>query len=114
MRRARFAIARARPLVLLALLACAGCDAPRPAFLARLQEDCQAGDDSACGLLSTSAVAPEPRLAAAPAARPRSPVQRNVDAIMRGMERTRATPRVRTTPPEESSGSAPSAPAPVP
>ncbi|MBC7801744.1 MAG: hypothetical protein H7Z10_14075 [Gemmatimonadaceae bacterium] len=85
-----------------AVLLCAACDAPRPAFLARLQQDCDTGDQDACGMLGTSAVAPSPQMPMAPAARPRTPVQRDVDAIMRGMERTRAAPRTRFLAPEQS------------
>lgn len=83
-------------------LLCAACDAPRPAFLARLQQDCEGGDQDACGMLGTTAAAPSPRIPSAPVSRPRTPVQRDVDAIMRGMERTRAAPRARIPAPEQS------------
>lgn len=78
-----------------------GCAEPtRPDFLARLQEDCRTGDQDACGLLALPMTAPA---VARPSLPPRSRllVQRDVEAIMRGMDRTRATPRVPTAPEDD-------------
>jgi len=80
--------------------ALAGCAAPRPGFLARLQQDCQAGDQDACGLLAGPASATDPQRLSQPVSRPRTAVQRDVDAIMRGMDRTRATPLSQLDPDE--------------
>ena len=84
--------------VLLSLLA--GCEATRPGFLARLQQDCQSGDQDACGLLAGPGVAPGPQPPVQPMSRPRTAVQRDVDAIMQGMDRTRAETRLRLLPNE--------------
>ncbi len=80
--------------------ALAGCAPPRPGFLARLQQDCQAGDQDACGLLAGPASAVDPQRLSQPVSRPRTAVQRDVDAIMRGMDRTRATPLSQLDPDE--------------
>ena len=83
----------------LAVVLLAGCEEQsRPAFLVRLQEDCRSGDEDACGLLATPASRPALQRPLQPTARPQSSVQRDVEAIMRGMDRTRATPRVRMEP----------------
>ncbi len=78
-------------LLLLGLLA--GCEQPRPGFLTRLQQDCQSGDQDACGLLAGSATAPGPQSQTQQSARPRTPVERDVDAIMRGMDHSRVESR---------------------
>lgn len=80
-------------MLVVAALAVAGCENQRPGFLSRLTEDCQTGDQEACSLLGGSVVVPPgPQQPFQPAPRPRSLVQRDVEAILRGMERTRATP----------------------
>ena len=89
--------------VALAAMLCgalAGCgEQSRPEFLVRLQEDCRSGDEDACGLLATPAARPVVPRNSQSTLRPRSSVQRDVEAIMRGMDRTRASPRVRAAPP---------------
>lgn len=77
----------------LLLGALAGCEQPRPGFMTRLQQDCQSGDQDACGLLAGPAMAPGPQTQAQQSARPRTAVQRDVDAIMQGMDRSRLEPR---------------------
>jgi len=86
--------------VLLPLLA--GCEASRPGFLARLQQDCRSGDQNACVLLAGPAMAPGPQPSAQPASRPRTAVQYDVDAIMQGMDRSHAESRGRIVPDEGS------------
>ena len=78
----------------------AGCEAPRPGFLARLQQDCRSGDRDACGLLAGPAMAPGPQRTAAPTIRPHTAVQSDVDAILQGMDRSRAELRTRLAPDE--------------
>jgi len=76
----------------------AGCEPPRPGFLARLQQDCQTGDRDACGLLAGPATVHGSEQAAQPASRSRTPVQRDVDAIMQGMDHSRAETQTRVIP----------------
>jgi hypothetical protein len=68
----------------------AGCEPARPGFLVRLQQDCQTGDQDACGLLAGPAMAPSPQRPVQQTPRPRTAVQADVEAIMRGMDRSRA------------------------
>ena len=75
------------------LLALAACEASRPDFMVRLQEDCQAGDQGACDLLGGPDLTPGPPRPAPPARRARTLVQSDVEAILQGMERTRAAGR---------------------
>lgn len=84
----------------LLLVALAGCEPSRPGFLTRLQQDCQSGDQDACGLLAGPAMTPGPQSQAQQSARPRTPVQRDVDAIMQGMDRSRAESRNPAVPDE--------------
>lgn len=84
--------------VLMAILA--GCEAQRPGFLARLQQDCQLGDRDACMLLAGPAMAPGPQPPIQATSRPRTAVQHDVDAIMQGMDRSRAELRGRVVPDE--------------
>ncbi len=79
--------------VLLLLGILAGCEQPRPGFLTRLQQDCQSGDQDACGLLAGPAMAPGPQSQTQQSARPRTPVERDVEAIMRGMDHSRVESR---------------------
>ena len=65
----------------------AGCAPHRPGFLGRLQQDCEAGDRDACVLLAGPMVSSDPRRSAAGPLQPRTAVQRDVDAIMQGMDR---------------------------
>jgi len=82
--------------VLLGMLA--GCDGQRPGFLARLQQDCQSGDRDACGLLAGPPMAPGMPMPSQSASRPRTAVQRDVDAIMQGMDRSRTELQIRIAP----------------
>lgn len=83
-------------LVLLGIMA--GCAPQRPGFLGRLQQDCDAGDRDACVLLAGPMVAADPRRPPQAMSRPRNAVQRDVDAIMQGMDRNRPAPRLRAEP----------------
>lgn len=76
----------------------AGCEAPQPGFLARLQQDCQLGNQDACGLLADPAMAPGPQRTTQPTLRPHTAVQADVDAILQGMDRSRAELRTRAAP----------------
>ncbi len=67
--------------------ALAGCAPHRPGFLGRLQQDCDAGDRDACVLLAGPMVASEPGRPSQAPSQPRTAVQRDVDAIMQGMDR---------------------------
>lgn len=68
----------------------------RPSFLARSMQDCVNGDQSACAMLGSLSVISikvdetniEPR--------PRTQSQKDADAIMDGMRRTRSSPTVPT------------------
>jgi len=75
-----------------------GCEGARPGFLARLQQDCQSGDRDACGLLAGPPMAPGLPMPSQPSARPRTAVQRDVDAIMQGMDRSRTELQTRIRP----------------
>ncbi len=86
--------------VLLAILV--GCGASQPGFLARLQQDCRSGDQDACVLLAGPAMAPGPQPPVQPAARPRTAVQYDVDAIMQGMDRSRTESQGHVAPDEGS------------
>ena len=99
-RRGRCLSMRAHWLAGLAVLgALAGCAPQRPGFLGRLQQDCEAGDRDACVLLAGPMVPPEPggRSSQAPS-RPRTAVQRDVDAIMQGMDRNHLGLRLQAQP----------------
>ena len=79
---------RGRCLAGLAVLGVlAGCAPQRPGFLGRLQQDCDAGDRDACVLLAGPMVPSDPSLPSRAPLRPRTAVQRDVDAIMQGMDR---------------------------
>ena len=89
-----------RLLLLLLLAGCAGTEAPPPDLLARVQRDCADGNQDACSILqglpsrAGPAAGPAPRAAR----RSRSQVQQNADALMQGVDRARATPRVPPAP----------------
>lgn len=83
-------------LMLLGILA--GCAPQRPGFLGRLQQDCNAGDRDACVLLAGPMVAADPHRPSQPTSRPRTAVQRDVDAIMQGMDRSRPGLRLHVEP----------------
>jgi hypothetical protein len=76
----------------------AGCDGQHPSFLARLQQDCQSGDRDACGLLAGPPMAPGLPQPSSLASKPRTAVQRDVDAIMQGMDRSRLESQTRVIP----------------
>ena len=84
-------------LALLGILA--GCAPSRPGFLGRLQQDCDAGDRDACVVLAGPMVSGEdPRRPLPAPSRPRTAVQRDVEAIMQGMDRSRLGLRLRVQP----------------
>lgn len=87
----------ARALLIGAL---AGCAEQRPGFLVRLQQDCEAGDRDACVLVAGPVVTSDPYRPSQASPRPRTAVQRDVDAIMQGMDRSRATTRLQVEPDE--------------
>jgi len=84
-------------LAVAVLLAAApvGCTEPRMEFMARVAEDCTAGDRAACNLLR----APPSRSAFSGLSETRSGsrklVQEDLEAMIRGMAQARATPRPR-------------------
>jgi hypothetical protein len=89
-------LAGSRRLVIPALaLLLAGCQAPRPDFTARSRQDCARGDQDACRMLEAlvppAAAQPQPAMQAR-RARP-TPVQADVQAIMRGIEQAKLTAR---------------------
>ncbi len=85
-------------LAVAVLLAAApiGCTEPRMEFMARVAQDCTAGDRAACNLLrappgdSAFSGLSETR------SRSRSLVQEDLEAMMRGMAQARATSRPRS------------------
>ncbi len=83
-------------LALLGILA--GCVPSRPGFLGRLQQDCDAGDRDACVVLAGPMVSGDPRRPMLAPSRPRTAVQRDVEAIMQGMDRSRPGLRLRAEP----------------
>ena len=83
-------------LALLGILA--GCAPSRPGFLGRLQQDCDAGDRDACVVLAGPMVSGDPRRLLPAPSRPRTAVQRDVEAIMQGMDRNRLGLRLRAAP----------------
>ena len=83
-------------LALLGILA--GCVPSRPGFLGRLQQDCDAGDRDACVVLAGPMVSGDPRRSLPAPSRPRTAVQRDVEAIMQGMDRSRPGLRLHAEP----------------
>lgn len=82
--------------------ALAGCAPQRPGFLVRLQQDCAAGDRDACVLVAGPAVASDSFRPSQAAPKPRTAVQRDVEAIMQGMDRNHALTRLQVDPDEGS------------
>lgn len=82
-------------LALAVLLAAApvGCTEPRTEFMARVAEDCTAGDRAACNLLH--APPGDAAFSGLGGTRSRSLVQEDLEAMMRGMAQARATSRPR-------------------
>ncbi len=92
-------------LLLLPVLVLAGCETPRPDFTERTRQDCERGDRDACRLLdafdpSKDAKPPPARpVRVAPVRPPRpeaarpTPVETDVQAIMKGIEQARGAPR---------------------
>lgn len=80
------------------LEALVGCAPQRPGFLGRLQQDCDAGDRDACVLLAGPMVSSEPGRSSQTPSQPRTAVQRDVDAIMQGMDRNRMGLRLHAEP----------------
>jgi hypothetical protein len=78
--------------------ALAGCAPQRPGFLGRLQQDCNAGDRDACVLLAGPMVPSDPQRSSQAPSRPRTAVQRDVDAIMQGMDRNHIGLRLQSEP----------------
>lgn len=76
----------------------AGCAPQRPGFLGRLQQDCEAGDKDACVLLAGPMVPSDPRRSLPGPLQPRTAVQRDVDAIMQGMDRNHIGLRLHAAP----------------
>ena len=72
-----------------------GCTEPRTDFLARVAEDCAAGDQAACGLLRAPPSASAFDGLGSTRASTRSLVQEDLEAMIRGMAQARATPRPR-------------------
>lgn len=82
-------------LALAVLLAAApvGCTEPRTEFMARVAEDCTAGDRAACNLLH--APPGDAAFSGLGSTRSRNLVQEDLEAMMRGMAQARATSRPR-------------------
>lgn len=78
----------------------AGCAPQRPGFLVRLQQDCEAGDRDACVLVAGPAVTSDPYRPSQTVPKPRTAVQRDVDAIMQGMDRNHSLTRLQVDPDE--------------
>ena len=77
-----------------------GCAPQRPGFLVRLQQDCESGDREACVLVAGPAVTSDPYRPSQAVAKPRTAVQRDVDAIMQGMDRNHSLTRLLVDPEE--------------
>jgi len=76
----------------------AGCAPQRPGFLVRLQQDCAAGDRDACVLVAGPAVTSDPYRPSQATPKPRTAVQRDVDAIMQGMDHNHSLTRIQVDP----------------
>ena len=83
-------------LALLGILA--GCAPSRPGFLGRLQQDCEAGDRDACVVLAGPMVPSDPSRPSPTPSRPHTAVQRDVEAIMQGMDRNHLGLRLHAEP----------------
>ncbi len=84
-------------LALAVLLAAApvGCTQPRTEFMARVAEDCTAGDRAACNLLHAPPGDAAFSGLGSTRSRSRSLVQEDLEAMIRGMAQARATSRPR-------------------
>jgi hypothetical protein len=76
-------------VLLTLLMSVAGRESRRPDFLVRVREDCTAGDRWACDLLDALSH-PKP----VEDIRPNDSTRDDVDAILRGIDRARSTPRI--------------------
>ncbi len=76
----------------------AGCAPSRPGFLGRLQQDCDAGDKDACVVLAGPMVPSDPSRPLPTPSRPHTTVQRDVEAIMQGMDRNHLGLRLHAEP----------------
>jgi len=87
-----------RAIAALAILMAAlplGCTEPRADFMARVAEDCAAGDRAACNLLRAPPSASAFDGLGDTRSGSRSLVQQDLEAMIRGMAQARAAPRVR-------------------
>jgi hypothetical protein len=76
-------------VMLIVLTIIAGCHARQPDFMTRVQQDCVAGDQWACGLVDApSRSMPEEHI------KTQDNVKDDVDAILRGIDRAKTAPRV--------------------
>lgn len=76
-------------VMLIVLTIIAGCDARRPDFISRIQQNCAAGDQWACNQVDAlSRPMPEEEI------KTHDQVKDDVDAILRGIDRARTAPRV--------------------
>ena len=83
-----------RLALLLLLAGCGGASEPPPLdLLARVVQDCEAGNADACSILRGMPSAPPPSAVRRTARRSRTQVQQNADALMQGVDRARAAPR---------------------
>lgn len=80
--------------ILLAVLPL-GCTEPRADFMARVAEDCAAGDRAACNLLRAPPSASAFDGLNETRSGSRALVQEDLEAMIRGMAQARAAPRVR-------------------
>jgi hypothetical protein len=76
-------------VMLIVLTIIGGCDARRPDFISRIQQNCAAGDQWACNLVDAlSRTIPEDDI------KTQDNVKDDVDAILRGIDRAKTAPRV--------------------
>jgi hypothetical protein len=85
-------------MLALAMLALAGCqtdESTHPDFIARTEQDCLAGDGTACRMLSS--LVPDAPADPTPVMRRSNPtkVQQDLAAMLRGVERARAMARLK-------------------
>jgi len=75
-----------RAILLIVLVIMAGCQARRPDFVTRVQEDSAAGDQWACDLLDGPMPAEDIIIPGS--------VKDDVDAILRGIDRAKTAPHI--------------------